>query len=95
MLGYSENEVIDIRKGTVEDNKLNALTTLATELTEKRGKASQEAIDNFLSVGYTHQSFAELIGFVAIRIATNYLFSNGDFEIDFPEAPSLKELVAA
>jgi uncharacterized peroxidase-related enzyme len=95
MLGYSENEVIGIRKGVVNDPRLNALITLASELTEKRGKASQESIDDFLSVGFTHRAFAELIGLVAIRIATNYLFSNGDFEVDFPEAPNLDELAAA
>jgi uncharacterized peroxidase-related enzyme len=91
MLGYSESEVADIRRGTVTDNKLSALTTLATELTEKKGKASQSSIDNFLSVGYSHQAFAELIAFVAIRILTNYIFSNGEFEIDFPKAASLDE----
>lgn len=91
MFGYTENEMIDIRKGTVVDNKLNALTTLARELTEKKGKASQNSIDQFLSVGYTHQAFAELIGMVAIRNLTNYIFSNGEFEIDFPKAASLNE----
>ncbi|MCR9289170.1 carboxymuconolactone decarboxylase family protein [Saprospiraceae bacterium] len=95
MAGFSENEIIDIRRGTSTDSKLNALTTLATELTAKRGKASQEAIDNFLDVGYTPQSFAELIGLVAIRSIINYIYSNGDFEIDFPKAATLEELVAA
>ena len=95
MLGYSENEVIDIRKGTSADRKLNALTNLATELTEKRGHASKESISNFLEAGYTHQSLAELIGMVAIRSITNYIFSNGNFEIDFPKAKSLEEAAVA
>jgi uncharacterized peroxidase-related enzyme len=95
MAGYSENEVIEIRKGTATDPKVNALTALAKELTEKRGKASAEAIDNFLSVGYTKQSFAELIGMVAIRNITNYIYSNGDFEIDFPEVKFIEELATA
>lgn len=92
MLGYSESEVIDIRKGTIADKKLRALTILAKELTEKRGKASQDSIDSFLSVGYTHASLTELIGMVAIRSITNYIFSNGEFDIDFPKAPNLEEL---
>lgn len=95
MNGYSELDVIEIRKGTIADNKLNALITLAVELTEKRGKASQESIDSFLSEGYTHKAFAELIGMVAIRSITNYIFSNGDFDIDFPKAPALEELAVA
>ena len=95
MAGYSENEVVEIRKGTVVDPKLNALTTLAKELTEKRGKGSSEAINNFLEAGFTQQSLAELIGMVAVRSITNYIFSNGDFEIDFPEAKSIEELATA
>lgn len=95
MLGYTDSEVIDIRRGIVADKNLRSLITLASELTERKGKASQEAINNFLAAGYTHQAFAELIGLVAIRIATNYLFSNGDFEIDFPVAPKLDELTVA
>ena len=92
MAGYSENEVIEIRKGVTTDQKLNTLITLAKELTEKRGKASSETINNFLNAGYNHQALAELIGMVAIRSITNYIFSNGDFEIDFPEAKSIEKL---
>ena len=91
MLGYSDDEVTDIRKGTIADQKLNALISLATELTEKKGKASKESIQTFLSAGYTNQSLAELIGMVAIRNITNYIYSNGDFEIDFPKVKSLEE----
>ena len=92
MLGYSDSEVIEIRRGTSTDRKLRFLTLLAKELTEKRGKASRDAIDNFLSVGYTHAALTELIGIVALRSITNYIFSNGEFEIDFPKAPKLYEL---
>lgn len=94
MLGYKENEVQDIRKGFTVDPKLNALLTLATELTEKRGKAAEETINQFLAVGYTPQAFAELIGLVAVRNITNYIYSNGDFKIDFPKAANLEEIVA-
>ena len=71
------------------------LAPLAAQLTENRGKASQESIDNFLSAGYSNEALAELIGMVVIRSITNYIFSNGDFEIDFPKAANLEELVTA
>jgi uncharacterized peroxidase-related enzyme len=92
MAGYSVEEIINIRKGTVADPKLQALITLATELTDNKGKTSQGAIDAFLSVGYTAQSLADLIGLVSIRNITNYIYSNGDFEIDFPVAAPLMRL---
>ena len=94
MLGYTKNEVLDIRKGNSTNPKLNALLTLTTELTEQRGKASQEAINNFLAIGYTAQALAELIGFVAVRSITNYIYSNGDFEIDFPKAVNIEAVAA-
>lgn len=92
LAGYTKEELISIRNGSAIDSKLNALVLLAAELTEKRGKASQELVDNFLSEGYTHGAFAELIGMVALRSFTNYIYSNGDFEIDFPKAANLEEL---
>lgn len=95
MFGFSEEEVLDIRRGIIANEKINALISLATELTENRGKASQASIDAFLAVGYTHQALAELIGMVAIRSITNYIFSNGEFDIDFPKAAILEEPVIA
>jgi uncharacterized peroxidase-related enzyme len=93
--GFTEIEVIDIRKGSVSDIKLNALVALAKELTAHRGKASEQSVHNFLEQGYTHQALTELIGMVVLRSFTNYIFSNGDFEIDFPKAAILEELAVA
>lgn len=95
MVGFSEKEVVSIRKGVVADQRLNALTALASQLTENKGKATQETIDDFISAGYTNQAFVELIGIVAIRSITNYIFTNGDFYVDFPKAAKLEESVTA
>jgi uncharacterized peroxidase-related enzyme len=95
MVGFSEEEVIDIRRGIVADRKLNALIALASELTDNKGKATQGTIDDFIAAGYTNQAFVELIGMVAIRSITNYIFTNGDFYVDFPKAATLEEAVAA
>jgi uncharacterized peroxidase-related enzyme len=95
MVGFSETEITDIRKGNIADAKLNALTTLAKELTINRGEASEASIENFISVGYSHQALAELIGLIAVRSITNYIFSNGDFDIDFPKATVISELETA
>ena len=92
MAGFSEAEVINIRKGTADNPKLKALATLATEITNNKGKTSDDAVNNFFAQGYTHQSLAELIGMVAIRNITNYIYTNGNFEIDFPKATDLEEV---
>lgn len=95
MAGMTDEDTIQIRKGEHADLKTNALATIAREMTENRGKASQDAIDAFFAVGYSKKAFAELIGMVAVRSITNYIFSNGDFEIDFPKAAKLEDLATA
>ena len=95
MVGFSEEETLQLREGTSTNIKLNALTNLAFEITEKKGKAAAETIDQFFAAGYTEAAFAELIGLVALRIITNYVFSNGDFEIDFPKAQFIEQLAGA
>lgn len=91
MVGFSDDQIMDIRKGESDDNKLKALTYLASEFAKNKGKASDDVIRNFFVAGYSQQAFAELIGMVAIRTITNTIYSNGDFEIDFPRAVEIEE----
>lgn len=94
MAGFSEEETLELREGTSLNNKLNVLTNLALEITENKGKASSKTIQGFFDAGYTEAAFAELIGLISLRIITNYIFTNGDFEIDFPKAKYIEELAA-
>ena len=95
MAGFSEEETLELREGTSKSKKLNALTNLALEITENKGQASSESIEHFFASGYNETAFAELIGLVSLRIFTNYIFTNGDFEIDFPKAQFIEELASA
>lgn len=93
--GFTEAETLDLRKGSILDDKLNPLTNLAMELTEKRGNASPESVKRFYAAGYDETALAELIGLVGLRIIANYIFSHGDFDIDFPKATSISSMAAA
>ena len=95
MAGFTEAETFGLREGTILDDRLKPLTNLAIELTENRGKASDVAVKSFYAAGYNEAAFADLIGLVALRSITNYIFSQGDFEIDFPKAKNIEELAAA
>ena len=79
MAGFSEDQTLELREGTSKNNKLNAITNLALEITDNKGKASPGAIERFFDAGYDKAAFAELIGLVSLRIATNYIYTNGDF----------------
>lgn len=92
MNGFSEEETVALRNTNIDDQKLNALVTLAKDITINRGHATSENIDTFFEVGYNKTALAELIGTIAKTIITNYIYSIGDFEIDFPLAPGVNAL---
>lgn len=92
MNGFTEEETLDLRDNSIADSKLNALVILANELAERKGKASDDAINNFFNAGYNKAAFTEVIGIVSLTIITNSVFLNGDFEIDFPKAQNIEEL---
>ena len=91
MNGFTEEDTLAIRDLSIEDEKLRALLLLTNELVERRGHPRNETRENFFRVGYTKAAFAELIAAIALTTITNYVYHNGDFEIDFPKAQNIKE----
>jgi uncharacterized peroxidase-related enzyme len=91
MNGFSEDETLEIRSKSIADTKLNALTTLAFEMSATKGHPSEITTNNFFDAGYNRAAFAELIGIMALTTITNYVYHNGQFAIDFPKAQQLKE----
>jgi hypothetical protein len=89
MVGFTEEDTINIRSKNIADQKLNALSSLVQELINQKGHPSAQTLDNFFKAGYSKNAFAELIGFTALTTITNYVYHNGGFEIDFPKAPQL------
>lgn len=89
MLGVSEAETLNFRRGTSNDEKLAALAALAREITESRGLPSQQAIQDFFAVGYDQAALVELIGRVALNVWNNYTYHISQVPIDFPPAPEL------
>tara|TARA_R110000787_G_C13437822_1_gene446118 strand:+ start:1299 stop:1853 length:555 start_codon:yes stop_codon:yes gene_type:complete len=89
MNGLSEIDTLEIRSNTIENKKLNALATFASELADKKGKASDYTINKFFEAGYSKAAFAEVLGIVSLTIMTNTVYHNGGFEIDFPAAQSI------
>lgn len=87
MNGLTEDQTIEIRKGNASfDNKLNALVVLAKEITAKKGFASTESINAFISAGYSKGQVVELVFLVAEKTAMNYVHAITKVEIDFPLA---------
>ena len=91
MLGFSAQEAIELRKGTIEDPKLRALTQLLRVMTITRGHPSKEYINLFFEAGYTKTHFTELVTIVALKTMSNYFHNMTEIPVDFPRAPEIKE----
>jgi AhpD family alkylhydroperoxidase len=95
MNGFTVEETIELRTNSINDSKLNALVSLVSEVVDSKGHPSESTVQNFFNTGYTKAAFAELIGAVALTTITNYVFHNGGFEIDFPKAQGIENLLTA
>lgn len=84
--GFTKEETLEIRKGNVEDARLNAIIQLAKEVTENKGNPSEDALTNFYNAGFDEAAVMELVGFVIVRIFTNYIFAITNVPVDFPLA---------
>ena len=84
--GISQSEIIDIRKGSVEDSKLNALLMLAKSIVQTKSHPAPEILEAFFNVGFNEEALMELIGLITVRIFTNYVYSLTNIPLDFPAA---------
>lgn len=87
--GFSEEDTLAIRKGSVEDVKLDAIIKLAQSIANNNGNAGNAALEDFYKAGLDEKALIELTGLVALRSFTNYVFANTQIPIDFPAAKSL------
>jgi uncharacterized peroxidase-related enzyme len=84
MKGLSNDEMINIRKGTPTNPKLKVIVQLAKSITENKGKANNDVLKAFFDLGYNNDAVIEIIGLVAAKVFTNYVYALTDIPVDFP-----------
>lgn len=89
MNGFSDEEIIRIRKGGSSDAKLNALALLTKDITENKGRVAAANLDAFFNAGYNKGNLVDVILQVSDKVAMNYLHNLTEVDIDFPLAPPL------
>ncbi len=94
MNGFSDEQVLDIRRGKSSDNKLNALVALAADITKNKGRANEATVDAFFAQGYTKENLVDLILQVSDKTAMNYLHNLTKVPVDFPLAPAIESELA-
>ncbi|MFK7970413.1 MAG: carboxymuconolactone decarboxylase family protein [Bacteroidia bacterium] len=92
MAGFTEEETVALRDGSIADSKLKVLVDFAREVTLSRGKPSQEKLEAFFDAGYNNAQLIDLLGFVAAKTFANYVHNITKSKVDFPEAKPLPAL---
>jgi AhpD family alkylhydroperoxidase len=87
--GLSEQETIDIRRGQVDDPKLNTLLALAREQTGNVGSVQDSTWQAGLDAGWTDAELTETSAHVTLNLFTNYFNHLVQTDLDRPAAPAL------
>ncbi len=90
MNGFTEEETLDLRAGNSADSRLNALVTLARDITLNNGRPTSENVENFFAQGFDNAALVDLVLLVADNTITNYVNNITGIAIDFPAAKSLE-----
>lgn len=89
MNGFTDDQLLAIRKGGSADAKLNALVKLAADITANKGRATGDNVDDFYGQGYTNQNLVDLILQISDKTAMNYLHNLTEIPVDFPLAEAI------
>ncbi len=89
MNGFSDEQLLDIRRGKATDAKLNALVQLAADITKNRGKVSEANVDAFFAQGYTNENLVDLTLLISDKVAMNFLHNLIKIPVDFPLAQAI------
>jgi uncharacterized peroxidase-related enzyme len=91
MNGFTEEETIQLRDGSIADAKLNILSNLAADVALNRGKAEQSKVDAFFEAGYDEKALIDFIAVVMEISFTNYTHNLSKVPVDFPKAKDLSK----
>lgn len=84
MLGMTEKEIVDIRKGNVTDLKIQSLLNFVLAVVDKHGNITDDDYRMIRDAGYSEGEVIEILANVVQTIFTNYFNHIALTEIDFP-----------
>ena len=93
MNGFTDEQILELRAGYSSfDSKLDALARLAKNITENRGEADQQVLENFFNNGWTKENLIDTIVLVGDKTISNYVHKTTQVPIDFPVAQPLQSV---
>lgn len=87
--GVSDADILDIRRGTSSDAKLNALIVFTQEVLATKGFVSDDDLAAVHAAGYTDANIADITVVIAQKTLSNYFNHVHDTVLDLPPAPPL------
>jgi len=91
--GMTKEDTLDARRGKMADPRLDVIVRLAKSITENRGEADEQIVDEFYDAGFNEGAVMELIGLITVRIYTNYVFAFSGIPVDFPTVEPINQTV--
>jgi uncharacterized peroxidase-related enzyme len=88
-VGLGDEQVLDSRRATSPDAKIDAALRFAREMIESRGWASEDSLSRLRTVGYGDAEIVEIIASVSLNVFTNYFNHVVKPVIDFPRVAEL------
>ena len=89
MNGFTDEQLLDIRREKAGNPKLQSLVKLAASITRNRGRAEDALVEDFFAQGYTNENLVDLVLQISDKTAMNYLHNLTKIPVDFPLAPSI------
>lgn len=90
MNGFTDEQLLNIRREKADNSKLDALIKLAASITRNSGKADDALVDEFYAQGYTNENLVDLVLQITDKTAMNYLHNLTQIPVDFPLAVELE-----
>lgn len=88
-MGLSARQIINARIGQAQDPKDQAILKFAQSVATKRGKVSEEEVNELKAAGVTDTELVEIIMAIMLNTFTNYFNLIVDTKLDFPHAPRI------
>lgn len=89
MIGLSDEEVTEARRGNATDAKAQALLQFVRQILDAKGHVTDSDLANIRSQGYGDAAIAEMVAHIGLNVLTNFFNSVAQTEIDFPVAATL------
>ncbi|KZS43014.1 alkylhydroperoxidase [Aquimarina aggregata] len=89
--GFTEEEIVDIRKGRSGDIKINTLVELTIEILKNKGNVHESKTKAFFKQGYTKENLIDLMLQISEKVVLNYLHNFTKVAVDYPLALTLEE----